>query len=197
VTGLLADVNGRNCRKLPRSERGQAEYRNEAGEHPKYIRRNTSCCRAHRVANSRDPLGPTTGKARHEASLWWLFKRPVCSNRLPRVIVEVMKRQLIALILLLAVTLQGSLVAFAGVSAPMSSHCATSAPSASQAQDSCCPSGTHTVSCCQDACPALAAVLGSPLVSIIWNGRSEMVLPFHIEAFCSRGDSPLIRPPIL
>jgi hypothetical protein len=156
-------------------------------------------CKASRLVG---PLrGNLWGQNVDESRNYFCSEESIHSSRLLQSavpgIVEVMKRQLVALILLLAVTLQGSLVAFAGVSGPMSSDCATSVASASQAEDSCCPSGTHTVSCCQDACPAIAAVLGSPLVSIIWNARSEMALPFHIETFSTRGDSPLIRPPIL
>jgi hypothetical protein len=107
-----------------------------------------------------------------------------------------MKRQLIALIVMLALGLQGSLVAFAAASALMSSDCASSAASQDTSHKSCCPSGLHTASCCLDACVATVAITMSP-ATLVWYGRTAPALQFRSASFSSRGDSPLIRPPIL
>jgi hypothetical protein len=108
-----------------------------------------------------------------------------------------MKRQLIALMMILALGLQGSLVAFAA--APlMQSDCQTSAQSQDVADKSCCPRGVHTTSCCSDACPAALAVAVSASSSpLIWDNRTAPAVQFGTAFFLSRGDSPLIRPPIL
>ena len=121
----------------------------------------------------------------------------ICAYTLHQGIVAVVNRQLIALILILAIGLQASLLAFAGPSSPMSSECAASVDSASQSQDSCCPSGTHAADCCQYACPAIAGIIGFPPALSAWNGRVDIVLPSLADTFSSRGDLPLIRPPIL
>jgi hypothetical protein len=108
-----------------------------------------------------------------------------------------MKRQLIALIVILALGLQGSVAAFAAASEMMSSDCTTSSVGQSDtSHKSCCPSGLHTASCCLDACLATVAVAMSP-GSSVWYGRSARALPIHTATFSSRGDAPLIRPPIL
>jgi hypothetical protein len=107
-----------------------------------------------------------------------------------------MKRQLIALIMILAIGLQGSLTAFAAGTPLMQSDCQTSADSQDIAQKSCCPSGLHTAGCCQDACVAVIAIAASP-ASLAWYGRTAPPAQLRISTFFSRGDSPLIRPPIL
>lgn len=108
-----------------------------------------------------------------------------------------MKRQLIAVIVMLGIGLQGSLVAVAAASASMRSDCATAAASQSDpSHTSCCPSGLHTASCCLDACLATVAVAASP-TPLVWNDRTAPALQSHTTSFSSRGDSPLIRPPIL
>jgi hypothetical protein len=101
-----------------------------------------------------------------------------------------MKRQLIALIVMLAIGLQGSVVAFA---------CQTSTASHPVAsQDCCCPKGQHTMSCCLDACmgTVAGAVTTTPQV-LNWVGSAALLPQFQSIRFFSRGDSPLIRPPIL
>jgi hypothetical protein len=109
-----------------------------------------------------------------------------------------MKRQLIALIMILAIGLQGSLAAFGAATPVMQSDCQTAAESQDVTAKSCCPSGVHTASCCSDACPAAAtaAVSASP-TSLILHSRTAPVLQVGTASFLSRGDSPLIRPPIL
>jgi hypothetical protein len=110
-----------------------------------------------------------------------------------------MKRQLIALILMLAVGLQGAIVAFAGISPLMSADCQTAQVSHSAAsEDSCCPKGQHTMGCCLEACvgTVVGAVTTLPQV-LNWLGSATLVPQFLSTRFPSRGDSPLIRPPIL
>jgi hypothetical protein len=106
-----------------------------------------------------------------------------------------MKRQLIALIVMLALGLQGSLVALAAV-APQTADCQTPAESQDVAHKSCCPSGLHTASCCLDACLSAVAVTVSP-ASLVWYGRAARALLFRTTIFSSRGETPLTRPPIL
>ena len=106
-----------------------------------------------------------------------------------------MKRQLIAIIVMLAIALQGSVVAFAGLSTDCQiagvSHSATS-------HDSCCPKGQHTMSCCLASCVGTVpgAVTTTPQV-LNWLGSATLVPQIRSTQFSSRGDSPLIRPPIL
>ena len=50
--------------------------------------------------------------------------------------------------------------------------------------------------CCLDACLSTVAVTVSP-ASLIWYGHTAPALQFRTTSFSSRGDSPLIRPPIL
>ena len=110
--------------------------------------------------------------------------------------IPAMKRQLIALIVMLAIGLQGSLVAFAGISPLMSTDCQTAVSSYTDAsQDSCCPKGQHAMSCCLDLCLSSVGATVSP-VTLAWFARSEPALTALTSSFSSRGDSPLIRPPI-
>jgi hypothetical protein len=106
-----------------------------------------------------------------------------------------MKHQLVALILMLAVGLQGSVIAFAGAQL-MQSDCQSTSDSQDFAHKSCCPNGIHTAGCCQDACVAVMAMAASP-VSLAWYGGTAPAAQLRISTFFSRGDSPLIRPPIL
>src|SRR5579863_6747153 len=110
-----------------------------------------------------------------------------------------MKRQLIALIVMLVIGLQSSVVAFAGISPLMSTDCQTAASSHSNAsQDSCCPKGQRTMSCCLEACAGTipGAVTTTPQ-SLTWLGFATLLPQSRSTHFSSRGDSPLIRPPIL
>jgi hypothetical protein len=104
-----------------------------------------------------------------------------------------MKRQLIALILMLAIGLQGSMAAFAATS-PVSTDCRTTAHSGAS-QDSCCPNGQRAVSCCLDLCLSTVGATVSQVAPtwFIPPSESTVVKP---AIFSSRGDSPLIRPPI-
>jgi hypothetical protein len=108
-----------------------------------------------------------------------------------------MKRELIALILILAIGLQGSLAAFAATSPLMSTDCqSTVATHADAAQDSCCPKGQHAMSCCLDLCLSTVGTIVSP-VALSWFDQPSEALATKPAIFSSRGDSPLIRPPIL
>jgi hypothetical protein len=105
-----------------------------------------------------------------------------------------MKRQLTALILMLAMGMQGSLVAFAAVAPLMQSDCQTSTAAP---HNSCCPGGgSHSAGCCLDACLAAVALPALP-ASLVSYSRPTPVRHFGTANFFSRGDSPLIRPPIL
>jgi hypothetical protein len=76
----------------------------------------------------------------------------------------------------------------------MASECQSDAQISSD--KSCCPTGIHIASCCIDACMMAASVsLGA--IPLIWNGHFTFDLQFEDSPFRSRGDSPLIRPPIL
>jgi hypothetical protein len=113
-----------------------------------------------------------------------------------RVKMSYMKRQLIALAMILTIGLQGS--AFAAPVLLMQSDCQTSARGQHAADKSCCPSGVHTRNCCADACPAAAAVaIAFSPPSLICYSRSAPALRLGTSSFLSRGDTPLIRPPIL
>jgi hypothetical protein len=108
-----------------------------------------------------------------------------------------MKRDLIALILMLAIGLQGSLAAFAAASPLMSTGCQTTAATHSDAlQDSCCPKGERAMSCCLDLCLSTVGATVSP-VALSWFASPAQLLTARPSIFSSRGDSPLIRPPIL
>jgi hypothetical protein len=109
------------------------------------------------------------------------------------------KRQFIAVVVLLAIALQGSVAAFAQISPLMLTDCQTTAASHSDSsQDSCCPKGQHTIGCCLEACVSIVAgaVTTAPQ-ALHWPGSALLVPQFLSTRFSSRGDSPLIRPPIL
>jgi hypothetical protein len=80
-------------------------------------------------------------------------------------------RQLISIIVMLAIGLQGSVVAF---------------------------ERQHTMRCCLEAClcTVAAVVTATPQV-LNWLGSATPLPQFLSTRFSSRGDSPLIRPPIL
>jgi hypothetical protein len=109
-----------------------------------------------------------------------------------------MKRQLIALIVMLAIGLQSSVIASAGIAPVMSTDCQTATISDTDtSEDSCCPKSQRSMSCCLDACVATAAVaLTMTPQALIWHGRVAPPAQFRTTHFSSRGDSPLIRPPI-
>src|ERR1700678_4516766 len=101
-----------------------------------------------------------------------------------------MKHQLIAVIVMLAIGLQGSGIAFAGISGVMSADCQTALVSHSDAsKDSCCPKGQHTMGCCLQACvvPVAGAVTTLPQMQT-WLGSATLVPQFLSTKFSSRGD---------
>jgi hypothetical protein len=110
-----------------------------------------------------------------------------------------MKRQLIAILVMLVIGLQSSVVAFAGISPLMSTDCQTAANSHSDAsQDSCCPKGQRTMSCCLEACAGtIAGAVTTTTQALNWHVHATFLPQFRSTHFSSRGDSPLIRPPIL
>src|ERR1700728_4718034 len=105
-----------------------------------------------------------------------------------------MKRQLIAVIVMLAIGLQGSVVAFAGISPLMSADCQSAVISHSDAsQDSCCPKGQHTMSCCLEACVGTVAGAVTMIPQALnWLGSATLVPQFLSTRFSSRGDAPLV-----
>jgi hypothetical protein len=108
-----------------------------------------------------------------------------------------MKRELTALILMIAIGLQGSLAAFAATSPLMSTDCGTTAVVYSDAsQDACCPKGQYAMSCCLDLCLSTVGATVPPIALIRFAPPAEL-LATKPAIFTSRGDSPLIRPPIL
>jgi len=125
------------------------------------------------------------------------------ANCLPRRLEPVklfhMNRQLIAVIVMLVIGLQSSVVAFAAISPLMSTDCQTATSSRSDAsQDSCCPKGQRTMSCCLDACAgSVAGVAAMTPQALDWHGHAMLLPQFRTAHFSSCGDSPLIRPPIL
>jgi hypothetical protein len=108
-----------------------------------------------------------------------------------------MKRELIALILVVLVGLQGSMAAFASSSPLMSPDCEVAVTTQGHgSQDSCCPNGQQSMSCCIDLCLSTALATTFPVAMTL--STQGAVLPLaRPTIFCSRGDSPLIRPPIL
>jgi hypothetical protein len=100
---------------------------------------------------------------------------------------------LLVLILMLAVCLQTAPVLFAA-SPQMPSECQTA--SAVHSDTSCCPGGVHSVSCCLETCLMAANIALAPL-PLVWNGHSALEPQLEVSLFSSRGDAPLIRPPIL
>jgi hypothetical protein len=108
-----------------------------------------------------------------------------------------MKRELFALILVLAIGLQGSVAAFAATAQLMSTDCQTTAMAHSGAsQDSCCRQGQRAMSCCLDFCLSTVGAAVSPM-ALTWFISPSELLAAKRAIFSSRGDSPLIRPPIL
>jgi hypothetical protein len=108
-----------------------------------------------------------------------------------------MKREFTALMLMLAIGLQGSLAAFAATSPLMSTDCNTTSVAHSVAsQDSCCPKGQHAMSCCLDLCLSAVGATVSP-IALTWFVPPSELLATKPAIFSSRGESPLIRPPIL
>jgi len=110
-----------------------------------------------------------------------------------------MKRQFLAAIVMLAIGLQGSVVAFAGISPLTSMDCQTAAIShADAAQATCCPKGQYSTRCCPEACTGtIAGAVAMTPQALNWLGSATLLPQFSSTDFLSRGDSPLIRPPIL
>ena len=105
------------------------------------------------------------------------------------------KRRLIAWILLIVLGLEASL-ALAAIPPSMQSDCHSSTEShADTSHKPCCPSGAHTMSCCLDVGGVGLAIPMAPL-SFAWYGRSAPLPKGRTASFLTRGDTPLIRPPI-
>jgi len=108
-----------------------------------------------------------------------------------------MKRPLLLWLILLAFGLDGSMAAWAEVASSGLSHCQTSADSHSMSSHKhCCRGASHTADCCPDACAAVVALPVTTPSTAAWFGRSPLIPQGHVTCFSTRGDSPLIRPPI-
>src|ERR1019366_3789902 len=107
-----------------------------------------------------------------------------------------MQRPLFSIMLMLVIALPGSVAAFADI-APLRADCAFAAESPlAAAHHTCCDPGSHAMNCCPDSCAPTVAIAAS-IAPVIWYGRSAPAVHFRATSFSSRGDSPLIRPPIL
>jgi hypothetical protein len=110
-----------------------------------------------------------------------------------------MKRQLIAVIAMLVIVLQGSAVAFAGVSPMMSTDCQTGVvlhPDVSQ--EPCCPKGEQATGCCLEGCVGTVAGAATTVSQALnWLGSATLLPRFLATWFSTRDDSPLLRPPDL
>jgi hypothetical protein len=107
-----------------------------------------------------------------------------------------MKRPLMALLLTLAIGVQGSLAAFAAVTPTMQPDGQMATKNHHAASHTCCPDNGSRASCCPDACVAAVAVTPSAGL-LAWQGRTAPAIHFQSTTFSSRGESPLVRPPIL
>jgi len=134
------------------------------------------------------------GFSAHGSRALWI----ICFGGAEAVKLLNMKRQLLAVIVMLTIALQGSVVAFAEIS-PLSGDCQTAGISHTAAsQGSCCPKGQHTMRCCLEACVGTVAVAVTTTPQVLnWLGSATLLPQFVSTRFSSRGDSPLIRPPIL
>lgn len=104
-----------------------------------------------------------------------------------------MKRQMVAILVLLALVLQGSAAAFATPSGGADAICTMGIGDGST--QSCCTHHSHVTSCCLDEC---ASVMAAPFATthFTWIAFSPTVLPSNNAELVSREDAPLIRPPI-
>ena len=106
-----------------------------------------------------------------------------------------MKRQLIAILVLLALVLQGPMATFASPSARATGDKACPMGISGSSAKSCCAHHAHVTSCCLDECASIIAMsLATP--PLTWQAFSQPVLPSEKAALASRDDAPLIRPPI-
>jgi hypothetical protein len=121
-----------------------------------------------------------------------------------RAILPTVNRRLLALLLVLALGVQGPLVAYASTVADAETvgcGLATGTPASPAdaqshaAPDSCCPGGAPGAGCCFTLCLVSAGATGP---TVLVHGYSRAVPPTRpiALAFTSRGDAPLIRPPI-
>jgi hypothetical protein len=115
-----------------------------------------------------------------------------------------MKRRLVAFLIVLAIGLQSPIVAYAAAAAGTTAAGSALMPcdsAARAATDSgtphktCCPGGEPTANCCLSIC-LLAAGITAPPAPTRFFAAAVPTLRLAISSFSSRGDSPLIRPPI-
>jgi hypothetical protein len=109
-----------------------------------------------------------------------------------------MKRQLIALIAMLVIGLQSSVVAFAGISPMGSTDCQAAVVTHSDvSRDPCCPKGEQAMGFCLQVCTGSVAGAATTVPQgFVWLGSATLLPHFLLTRFSSRGDTPLFRPPI-
>jgi hypothetical protein len=115
-----------------------------------------------------------------------------------------MEHRLFTFLLILAIGLQGPAVAFGSsfamadsASMQMPSDCAMVVGARShRGHMACCPHGQTHARACLGTCLAAVGITTS-LNSVVWQIDPPPAVQSRASDFSSRGDSPLIRPPIL
>ena len=101
--------------------------------------------------------------------------------------------------MLLAFGLQGSL-ALAAADRSMELDCQMSGEESSvNVHSACCRGGKTSMKCSLDICMAAITIVTAHQTPVALTGsrQSTLIAKFPLQRFSSRGDSPLIRPPIL
>jgi hypothetical protein len=116
-----------------------------------------------------------------------------------------MKRRLVAFLIVMAIGLQSPIVAYAAAAAGTTAAgsalmpCDSAAPAATDPgtpDKSCCPGGAPTANCCLSVCLLAVGITAPPAPTRSFAPTVPSVR-HAISSFSSRGDAPLIRPPIL
>lgn len=111
-----------------------------------------------------------------------------------------MRRRILSLLLVIALGLQAPLASFGAAllasgdtgSSMMFSGCPMAAAHhIDRSKKSCCPDRERTAGCCM-----IVVGMMSSAVPFVRQPHFAAVFRFRIPAFTSRGDAPLIRPPI-
>src|SRR5947209_17225945 len=103
-----------------------------------------------------------------------------------------MNRSFMALLLMLTLSLQGSVAAFAAVHTVLQPGCGVAAEQVSVSHKSCClTGGTQAAGCCLDACAGAVSMSLSPATPSISYGRPSLVARVGSNLFSSRGALPL------
>jgi hypothetical protein len=118
---------------------------------------------------------------------------------------QIMKRRLIAFLIVMAIGLQSPIIAYAAAAAGTTGAGSALMPCDSAAHaathpgispKSCCPGGEPTANCCLSICLVAVGVTARPAPTRAYAPTAPPFRP-TASSFTSRGDAPLIRPPIL